>query len=206
MWRFIAFFVKAFVILPTLASAQTNETCAGLGGYLIERRAQEGDREAQYYLHQILSRADCSVREQQQALGWLHRAAASSHPEAAFQLGIRYVTGFEVVEDLRRGLLLFETAAAAGHREAQFQYAILMLASASSTEHRELGLYWLGAAASQGDTKAALALGHIYADGLHGITKESCWAIDWFDAAFSLAEDAKIDIAHLIPSDIECNT
>ena len=202
------FLTMSFIALfasPVAAIGETAEACIGLRGHLIERKAEAGDQDAQYYLHRILSDESCSQQEQQEALNWLERAATSGHPEAAFQLGIRYVTGFDVVEDLVRGLALMETAAIAGHREAQFQYAMIMLGSASSREHREIGLYWLGAAASQGDTKAALTLGHIYAGGLHGVSKETCWATDWFDAAFSLAEEAEIEITHLVPSDIECN-
>ncbi|MEL6682053.1 MAG: tetratricopeptide repeat protein [Pseudomonadota bacterium] len=168
----------------------------------MKRYAEIGDPQAQFQLSETLSAEGC----QQEALHWLQRAVAQDHAEATFILGIRYVTGNGVTEDLLRGLNLMEKAARIGHLEAQFQYAMVLLDSSASRDHRDQALYWLGAAASQGDTKAALTLGHIYAAGLHGVEQHTCQASDWFEAATLLASDVNLDISNLIPDDLRCDT
>ena len=93
----------ALFVFPMAAIGETAEACVGLRGHLIERKAEAGDQEAQYYLHQILSEASCNPQEQQEALSWLDRAAASGRPEAACRLGVRYATGCGGDEELGSG-------------------------------------------------------------------------------------------------------
>lgn len=185
------------------ASAQ-DIRCETAGGYLMQRYAEGGDAQAQFRLSQRLDQPQCSIANQAQALDLLRRAAEQNHPEAAFLLGARYVVGLGVAEDLATGLSYLAIAADAGHLEAQFQYAMIRLESAHTDVHRDEALYWLGAAASQGDPKAALTLGHIYAGGLHGIGRHTCWASDWFDVAMLLAQDARVDVSELIPAGLNC--
>ncbi|MEO0931837.1 MAG: tetratricopeptide repeat protein [Pseudomonadota bacterium] len=195
----------AIVMVPLIAISAADAhagSCAGAGEYLLERYAQNGDPQAQFQLSEALSAEGC----QQEAMRWLQRAVAQDHAEATFILGIRYITGTGVAEDLLHGLDLLEKAARIGHLEAQFQYAMVLLDSSASHDHRDQALYWLGAAASQGDTKAALTLGHIYAAGLHGIEQHACQASDWFEAAMLLARDVNLDVSNLIPDDLRCDT
>jgi len=192
------------ITMPTETFAQA-DVCDGAGHHLIARYAQSGDAQAQFQLSQDLAHDACSAENRTEALLWLHRAAAQNHSEASFLLGVRYLVGLDVTEDTARGLALLEQAAQGGHLEAQFQFAMIQLQSGTSPERHAQALYWLGAAAYQGETKAALALGHIYADGLHGIARHDCWASDWFTAAQILAQEAGIDVSALIPRDLRCD-
>ena len=197
-------FAALTLLSPTMVVAQ-DTSCAGANTYLVQRYAEAGDPEAQFQLSQLLSRAICEGSDLAFGLDWLHAAAAQDHGDASLILGIRYVTGLDVPEDINRGLDLMEVAASTGHLEAQFQYGMLLLDQSQSDVHRDRALYWLGAAASQGETRAALTLGHVYARGLHGVQRQGCWATDWFEAATLLAQDAKIDVSHLVPPNLHCD-
>jgi TPR repeat protein len=201
--RNIAIFVfSAAHVVPAFAQ---DALCEDAGSYLVQRYAQAGDAQAQFNLSQRLDQPHCSLAEQAKALELLHHAAFQNHPDASYLLGVRYIVGLGVSEDPALGLSYLVNAAEAGHLNAQFQFAMIRLETAHTSDHRDQALYWLGAAASQGDAKAALALGHIYAGGLHGITRETCWAMDWFDAAEMIAQDARVDLSDLLPTGLRCD-
>lgn len=115
-------------------------------------------------------------------IGWLQQAAALGHSGAHLRLGLHYHQAGSTREDTSRAIFHFRIAALDGWMVVYQRLGLLLLSEGTSASDQEEGLFWLGSAASQGDATAAVAIGLIYARGLHGVPNDACLALDWYEA------------------------
>lgn len=113
----------------------------------------------------------------------LEAAARQGDPQAAFVLGGLYETGQLVGPSLYIAEQFYRLAAETGHTQAQHHLGMNLLGDEQSAAEIEEGLYWLGAAANQGDGFSAAVIGLLHARGLHGVAKDTCLALAWYEAS-----------------------
>lgn len=200
--------------LALVASLLAAPALAGLGGgappvgceKLPEhalRAAAAGNAQAQAAVGEVLLAGFCGATPAvfAEGLGWLERAAEQGHAAAAARLALAHERGEGVRPDVDRAVALYRRAAAGGHVPAK-QRLGLLLVSAGEDAARAEGLYWLGVAASGGDGAAAAALGLIHAEGLHGVARDVCLALDWFEASALIGVPASLQrLSAAIPQD-----
>ena len=112
---------------------------------------------------------------------WLSRAADTDHTGAAILLALIYDEGGAVPHDPQRAIRYYRQAAEQDVVDAQHRLGVLLVTNGGGAARQE-GLYWLGAAAALGDGISAAFLGMLHADGLHGVPRDTCMALDWYEA------------------------
>ncbi|MGA7279248.1 MAG: tetratricopeptide repeat protein [Desulfocapsaceae bacterium] len=116
---------------------------------LIEDAAA-GDVEAQYTLaHLYLKGRGGMARDVERAIGWLERAAASDHPDAALDLALIYLEDTAVRGNSARALAWLTRAADLGQPDAQYFLGLAYRASDPTEAVR-----WLKEAEAAGHTEA----------------------------------------------------
>jgi len=112
-------------------------------------------------------------RDLEKAIGWLRKAVAQDHPGAQYVLGLMYVEGEGVDQDLAEGGRLLRKSAEQGNLEAMFRFAHgqANLADRQSDSDKAVwkrieAAYWYGKAADLGHLRAAARLGQCYLEGL----------------------------------------
>ena len=165
--------------------------------------AQAGDPDAQFSIGLGLTDGLCGWEEAfiRDGLHWLERAAQQDHPLAAARLAVIYEEGVLIAESSAKALRFYEIAANGGHVPSQNRLGLLLVSSAKTLTQQEQGLFWLGAAADQGDGTAAAMIGLFYARGLHGVMRDDCLALDWYDASALLGAPVPLnDLRSEIPA------
>ncbi|MEM8857309.1 MAG: tetratricopeptide repeat protein [Chloroflexota bacterium] len=126
---------------------------------------------------------NCSEHKIVAAVKLMEFVADEGHLEASHTLGLIYYNGEIVPADIDKSFKYFQVAAEAGNLQSQHELGIIMLKEAKSEDDRNLALYWLGRAAYQNDGFSAYVLGMIHQTGYHGVPKDKCLALDWYDCA-----------------------
>ena len=167
---------------PGVGSPLDTGTCQLPRPAGLEDRAASGDSDAQYRLGLLHWESGCDASASASGMAWLTRAAEAGHPAAAHYVGAMHIGG----PDWMKAQHYLGIAARAGHMVAQHDLGILILVRARSLDDREQGLYWMGAAAGQGDGFSAAAIGMIHERGMHGVQRDECLALDWYESAEAL--------------------
>ncbi len=113
----------------------------------------------------------------------LETVANRGHAEAALVLAEIFYVGDMLPVDLKRSEEYFERAAELGNHQAQHELGIVLLKEATGEHDRLKALYWLGMAANQDNGFSAYVLGMIHQTGMHGVAKDPCLALDWYQGA-----------------------
>ncbi len=112
---------------PALADAQAllaaGDTAAARAALVV--LADEGNRDAQYLLAELLKTAGFDADTQGEALMWLQRAAEAGHADAQFALADAYFQGAGVVADEAAGITWLREAAQQGHAGARDRLAAI---------------------------------------------------------------------------------
>ncbi|MEM9248848.1 MAG: tetratricopeptide repeat protein [Pseudomonadota bacterium] len=196
--RLMALTATALISLSGAAGATpsatgANPACMDLPAH-AEQAAEAGSAEAQAMVGTFLIDGPCrdSKIARWEGIIWLERASERGHVDAALRLATIFDFGEGVAPDPRRAGLHYRRAARAGLVEAQHRYGMLLITSGNASV-REEGLTWLGLAADQGDSLAAAALGLLHARGLHGVERDTCQALLWYDASEALGAPMPLD-------------
>lgn len=176
-----------------LLDGAPDQACSRLPAHAVEA-AERGDPSAQAKVGAFLVDGVCGRGPSTVAAGiaWLERAAAQGDVDAAARLGLLHDLGETGARDEASALHFYRRAAEAGHVAAQHRLGILLVHKGGLAA-REEGLYWLGSAASAGDGAAAAALGLMHARGLHGVQRNACLALDWYEASDLLGAPFPLD-------------
>lgn len=126
----------------------------------LQQLAAGGDVEAQY----CLGGACYQQGRTDEALGWLERAVAAGHAQAAKSLGLLFLDGARVPRDLGRARILLELAAAHGLAEAHYHLAELHGFSAFGEVDAALSYQHLLHSARAGYGPALRVLGFAWAE------------------------------------------
>lgn len=117
---------------------------------LWRKRAELGDLESQFAIGDILF----NDKEYEEAFKWLEMAAGVGHTDATFALGLCYLDGLGVEQNLERASGCALLAAEKGHAHAQYTIGIT---EKDPQEKRR----WLEKSAAQGFAPAKKALSEI---------------------------------------------
>ena len=175
---------------------ELDQTCRSEAMNMLSA-AERGDPDAQFRMGKRLLSQECNwdARNTAEGLDWLVKSADASHIGSILLLAALYEGPEIIPKDSERALHYYRRAAHLDILEAQHRLGVLLVSDTKPSAVNE-GLLWLGAAASQGDGVAAAFLGVIHAHGLHGLKRDSCLALDWFEVG-SLMQ-APVPIAALV--------
>lgn len=112
----------------------------------------------------------------------LRDAAELGHAHAAYELGLAYIEGNGVPEDLELSAMWINRAADLGDPGAEFLVGSTFYAGIGVDQDIWRGLAFLERAADKGHPKAQFLLGQAYVDGI-GVKKNEWWAARWYGKA-----------------------
>ncbi len=126
-----------------------------------------------------------SVPQSEQAANASKRAyiqlrAEQGESDAQFLLGLMYLSGRFVTQDVIQGQLWLTKAAEQGHLKAAKTIADLAFDGKIITRNLNIAEYWYQQLAREGDKVAEFRLGFIYASGGEGIQRNCGKAIEHF--------------------------
>lgn len=137
-----------------------------------------------------------SVERENQVSQQLEAQAGPDQPDAAFELGQRYLMGLTPTGiDKSKAFHWFRVAALEGHTAAQFALAQLWMRGWGTTKDMAAGVTWLERASIRGDARAMFALGWLKLKGM-SITRDEPGGIALVKASADLGwSDAEVLLA-----------
>ncbi|KFK32562.1 hypothetical protein AALP_AA6G259200 [Arabis alpina] len=108
--------------------------CKAVGAALLVEAADMGNADAQYELGCRLRVENDHVQSDQQAFHYIENAVDQLHPGALYLLGIVYLTGDCVKQDVDSAIWCFHRASEKGHAGAAIAYGSLLLRGAKVPE------------------------------------------------------------------------
>jgi len=148
-------FIAASLLTDNVADVEYEpETASNNPGVLtkLQQDAKHGNAQAQY----DLGRAHWQNAEYQLAFPWLKAAAAQTHAEAEYLLGMAYLNGRGTLQNYRAALEYFTKSAQQSHLEAEYQLGLLYRDGLATPPNKEAAYLWLNIAASRGHEDALL--------------------------------------------------
>ena len=118
----------------------------------------------------------------EEAAKWLQMAADLGNSDALFQLGVFYIEGDGVEQDLEKAAKYFHRAARRQHADARYAYADCCSQGIGVEKDEAKALKWFEAAAEQHHVDAMYRLGQCYEQGL-GTKKDLAKARRWYEDA-----------------------
>ena len=91
----------------------------------LEKAAEQGSPEAQYYLGVMYYQGVGVEQDPQQARKWLEKAAVQEYPEAQYCLGLIYASGEGVKKDFKKAQEWWEKVNVQGNPTAQKNLEII---------------------------------------------------------------------------------
>ncbi|MBN9488908.1 MAG: COX15/CtaA family protein [Alphaproteobacteria bacterium] len=146
---------------------------------------------AQAEAHNLLAMAELSRRlilgvgvakDPQAGAGWMLRAAELGSPEAAFNVGVMYESGFVVERSSTRAADWYRRASDKGLPVAEHNLALMLREGKGVARDGGEAVRLLLAAAHQGMTASMFALGDIYEQG-DAAPKDNATAVAWYGMA-----------------------
>ena len=133
---------------------------AMIGGYeqgsleLFRPLAENGDREAQYWLGHMYDAGLGVERNPTEAIGWVRKAAEQGFTPAEFRLGQMYRDGIGTLQDFEQAMKWLKRAAGGGNRIAMRSVGELYERGWGVTEDLVSAYAWYSVAAAAGDPLA----------------------------------------------------
>lgn len=176
----------------TLSDPDTGPFCRQTVIDELVKRADRGDKDAQYELGRLILMNHCIEGDRDAAIGRLKEAAGQGHIESAVILAQVFSDGDPDAVDLAQTRFYLLAAAKGGHVQSQHYVGLMLLKGDGGKAEQGAGLFWLGSAASEGHALSALILGWLHESGDYGVSKNLCLARDWYEASQMLGmPDAK---------------
>lgn len=139
--------------------------------------AKNGDAEAQFMLVSLLRSTDAK-----QSNHWLVAAANNKHPAASHILGLMYLQGNGVAENLQLALKWLKIAAEGGVTAAQLQLGQFYRSGPNSIQDDNEALKWISKAATAGNMDAQFKLAEMYQFG-YGVPTDGAERKKWLQRA-----------------------
>jgi TPR repeat protein len=160
---------RALLVGAAIGLAATSAPCAPSDA---DDRAERAVRALQ----------DGHLDDDAQALATLRDLAESGHPQAQYDLGLVYLNGMGVSQDLPAAVGWWKKAAEQGHVNAQYKLAHSYREGRGIEPDAGKAFYWYTRAAEQGDAEAQYNVGYSYRIG-YGTTKSLADAARWYERA-----------------------
>lgn len=116
------------------------------------------------------------------ALRDLRLAAEGGDPTAQYRLGMAYLDGTDVEEDIEKAVMWLQQAGRQGHKEALFQSGTMVLNGDRVQSAPADGIQLIEQAAELDHTEAAYQLGLLYDEGTH-VSRDATIAATWYQKA-----------------------
>jgi TPR repeat protein len=133
--------------------------------YWLFKAAVLGQTEAQVFMGDAYRWGHGVPKDDETSLVWYGKAAAKNHPEALYDLAVRYFAEKTNRASMQLSGELMVRAAQLGHREAQFQCAMMCFRGDLNWSH-DTGRDWLDKAAENGWARAEFCLFQLYYNGI----------------------------------------
>ena len=125
------------------------------------------------------------------------RLAKRGDPEGQNGLGVLYVRGWGVEQDLSKALNLFHKSAKQGHRAAENNLGEMYMTGLGVPKDYAKAFDWCWRAALKGDPDAQNNLGVMFAEGL-GVEEDNALAMYWFQKSAKQGNvEAQANVGHL---------
>jgi hypothetical protein len=108
--------------------------------------------------------------------------AAADDGSADVSLGVQYLNGTGVSQDIAKALHYFQLAAALGNSDGENDLGVMYDKGLGVTLDYPTALHWFTLAAAQGNANADYAIGVMYDDG-HGVTQDYAKAMKYYRLA-----------------------
>jgi localization factor PodJL len=161
------------------SNAVPTDDPASLSIEALRARANQNDPPAMEEMARRLILGIGIARDQQAGAGWMLRAAELGSPQAAFDVGVMYESGFVVERNAARAAQWYRRAADAGIPAAQHNLALLLRAGKGLPRDGAEAVKLLHEAAHKGMTASMFTLGDIYEHG-DAAPKDLAAATAWF--------------------------
>lgn len=119
---------------------------------MIEKKAKEGDAEAQFSLGLIYAKGDGVAQDYLKAMKWLKKAAEQNHIKALFNLGLIHLYGAGVPKSEAEAATWFRYAAEGGYAKAQVKLGLMYRDGIGVPQDVPEAKKWLKMAVDQGYT------------------------------------------------------
>jgi hypothetical protein len=138
----------------------------------LMENARAGDPVAQnglgvmYYTGEAVSKTSSGQvldNDPELAAGWFFRSAEQGYADAQFNLGLMYINGEGVPQDIPHAVELFQKAAEQGHVDAQNNLGAMYFTGEGVTRDEKKAIEWFEKAAAQGNEDARANLDAIKA-------------------------------------------
>ncbi|GGH65217.1 TPR repeat protein [Filimonas zeae] len=142
---------------------------------------EKGNGEYLYYAGRAL--VDAKGADTLTGVELLQRAVNKGYKEAQYRLGIIYITGTMVDQDVNKAVQLLNRSVAKGYIPAMQRMAsIYNRGLGNISQDLNKALDWFERTATQGDDYSAYMAGVMYADG-KGVTQDCAKGIAWYELA-----------------------
>jgi TPR repeat protein len=147
---------------------------------LFRKAADAGDLIAcQRYGEWLLGPEDGSASNSAAAVPYLEKAAAAGDDRARTNLGLMYLSGNGVKENMELGYNYLQSAAEVGNASAQRWIGVAYLNGEDHAQDDQKGALYLESSAINGDSNAQIEWGLINLDGNFGIAKNRDEGMKW---------------------------
>ncbi|MBI1891571.1 MAG: sel1 repeat family protein [Burkholderiales bacterium] len=160
---------------PAISALKQGNAAAAVN--YLDPLAKRGNADAQFMLVSALQTID-----QQKAVYWLRKAAENKQPDAAHILGLMYLQGNGVPEDLPQAKKFLTVAAEKGNPGAQLQLAIFYRTGPVAMQNDNEAFKWMKKAADSGVADAQFRLADMYRYG-YGVAPDAAEVQKWLKRA-----------------------
>jgi TPR repeat protein len=148
----------------------------------VKLKAEQGDREAENLLGEILAEGKQVRQDYAQAARWYRKAAEKGSAKAQYNLGVLLEIGQGVPRDESEAAEWYRKAAEQNHPDAQYNLAALYGLGRGVPPNTAEALKWYHRAAEQGDALACYNLAERYERG-KGVAQDLVEAYKWHHLA-----------------------
>jgi len=148
----------------------------------IRRRAEMGEKEAQFRLGVAYHKGEGVLKDDVEAVRWYRLAAEQGHAEAQNSMGYRHGKGEGVLKDDVEAVRWYRKAAEQGNAQAQSSLGYRYHKGEGVAQDDVEAVRWYLKAAVQGDAWAQNSLGVRYHKG-EGVAQDDVEAVRWYRLA-----------------------
>lgn len=149
---------------------------------VIRKKAEGGDREAQYKLAVLYQQGKGVPHDTRMAAEWFRKSAEQDYSPAQNDIGTLYMQGIGVPQDYKEGAMWLSKAAKQGNPYAQANLGWLYDTGQGVEEDKVKAVELYQASAAQGNANAQTNLAYMYENGL-GIKKDRNKAAELYTKA-----------------------
>ncbi len=160
----------------------------------LNQAVAKGSKEAAWFLYQALSGIyPVFINNAELANRYLHQAAQLGHAQAQAELGLKYLKGQQIAQDIALGLSYLQKAAAQQNGVALNALGEAYEQGQGVESNIEQAVQYYQQAAAQVNADAYSHLGRLYTKGI-GVERDIGIARDWLEKGSLLGHERSIEL------------